>query len=526
VTLAAPETVEPSVTASRSTRLLAIAEMLLGPAILVALFSGTGTDPDLWGHLRYGLDFLDSERVIQPDVYSYTTGEQLWINHEWLAEAGFAAAYRLAGAAGLIWFKLFLATSIGVIIYRGLRFARLAPLRAWTVVAVCALPLMAGMATVRPHLFTYLAFAILLCVLVRAEGGQTRGLIVLPPLFLIWANSHGGFLAGIALLVLWALTSMVGAAAERVRTGQLPGLTILVAAGTVLVCVTATLVNPYGAGLWRFLVETATLPRPEIIEWRPLSITSPLGLLYLILVAIGAGAFLCSRQSQRSLFRTLGFIGLALAPLVAVRHTSLFSIALPLLVAPELSSAWSPRQQRDRAGPQQRATAVLLVGVILAISVLLGVGWYRGRCLEVEPGFYPSESVEILRRSNVTGNLAVDFNWGEYVIWQLGPGIKVSVDGRRETVYPETVYQDNQNFKFGQRSWDALLRKYNTDLALVLSEGAAANLLELAPGWTRVHQDAISALFVRNDSGKVEALLAAQQSGAPMQPPLCFPSSR
>ena len=31
--------------------------------------------------------------------------------------------------------------------------------------------------------------------------------------------------------------------------------------------------------------------------------------------------------------------------------------------------------------------------------------------------------------------MTVDFDWGEYVIWHLGPQVRVSVDGRRETVY-------------------------------------------------------------------------------------------
>jgi hypothetical protein len=95
--------------------------MFLGLALLAALFSRTVADPDLWGHLKFGLDFLDTGRVIRPDPYSYVTGDQLWYNHEWLAEAIFALVYRLAGAPGLIWFKLLTAVAIGLIIYAALR---------------------------------------------------------------------------------------------------------------------------------------------------------------------------------------------------------------------------------------------------------------------------------------------------------------------------------------------------------------------------------------------------------------------
>ena len=281
----------------------------------------------------------------RPDPYSYVTGDQLWFNHEWLAEAIFAFIYRLAGAAGLIWFKLLAAVSIGLIIYAGLRRAQLAPLRALTIVALSAAWLSVGVSMVRPHLFIYVAFALLLLILVRAEAGPSRWLLVLPPLFAVWANSHGGFLAGVAVLFLWLFTSIILAVRARVQTGHLPTRSLIIAAATTLTCLLATLVNPYGINLWRFLLETATIPRPEITEWQAISLPSALGLAYLALLITGGAALVSSRRPH-NLFRSLGFIGLALAPLVAVRHAPLFAIAMPLLLAPELAETWARLPQK------------------------------------------------------------------------------------------------------------------------------------------------------------------------------------
>ena len=69
--------------------------------------------------------------------------------------------------------------------------------------------------------------------------------------------------------------------------------------------------------------------------------------------------------------------------------------------------------------------------------------------------------------------MATEFNWGEYVIWQLGPGVQVSVDGRRETVYPEAVYRENLDFMRGQGQWDRLVDRPETELALVDRERPA-----------------------------------------------------
>ena len=35
------------------------------------------------------------------------------------------------------------------------------------------------------------------------------------------------------------------------------------------------------------------------------------------------------------------------------------------------------------------------------------------------------------------GHLVTYFNWGQYALWHLGPALKVSMDGRRETVYSD-----------------------------------------------------------------------------------------
>ncbi len=62
--------------------------------------------------------------------------------------------------------------------------------------------------------------------------------------------------------------------------------------------------------------------------------------------------------------------------------------------------------------------------------------------------------------------MAVPFDWGEYVLWHLGPRVKVSIDGRRETVYSDEMYRQYRDFEQGTGVWDALLKTSKTDLVL------------------------------------------------------------
>ena len=103
----------------------------------------------------------------------------------------------------------------------------------------------------------------------------------------------------------------------------------------------------------------------------------------------------------------------------------------------------------------------------------------------------------LLRDSGVHGNMAVFFDWGQYVIWRLGPKIQVSYDGRRETVYSESLRQLNNNWISGVGAWDALLDEHPTDLALVDKRLPVYNLMRLKAGWTLVYEDALCGLFAR-----------------------------
>ena len=92
--------------------------------------------------------------------------------------------------------------------------------------------------------------------------------------------------------------------------------------------------------------------------------------------------------------------------------------------------------------------------------VLLGLAPGRLGCIRIEPFYFgfPSRAVAFLKECRVRGNMAVPFDWGEYVLWHLGPEVKVSMDGRRETIYSDEMYRQSCDFELGRGIWDAPLQ--------------------------------------------------------------------
>ena len=88
----------------------AVSLMRYAPAaVLIAILladSNRHTDPDLWGHLRFGEVFIAGRRLLHHDTYSYSAAGDGWRDHEWLAEVVMAAVYNAGGVVGLKLWKL------------------------------------------------------------------------------------------------------------------------------------------------------------------------------------------------------------------------------------------------------------------------------------------------------------------------------------------------------------------------------------------------------------------------------------
>lgn len=476
-------------------------------SIFLAFAAKSFADPDLWGHLLFGQRMLDLGHVTRVDPYSFLS-DPAWINHEWLAEVIFASAWEMAGPPGLVLLKVAVVLLLLALIYLHLRRQDLDVLRAGFIVTLVLLPLTPGVRTVRPQLFTLLLFTLTLLVLIRVEEGEHRSAWLLPVIVALWVNLHGGVLAGLGTIGLWAAGHAALVLYRERRAGSLFAGGRKHVWGAVLTSVLALLANPYGPDLPIFLLETGTVDRPFITEWRALDPTSLLGGIYLLFLLVGGLSLLRSPREVRPATAILLPV-MALLPITAVRHLPLFGIAVALLAAPEIADILG---RRSSTGSSEESRPLVRAGVsgllvIAAGTFLLGVP-KDVRCIPVGSEF-PVEAVSALEDSGARGLLAVNFSWGEYAIWHLHGQFQVSMDGRRETVYPDSVYRNHLDFIYGNHDWDKVLDAHPVNVALVPADRAADNLLELKPGWGEGYRDSLAAVHVREGTDQAERVGSA-----------------
>jgi hypothetical protein len=216
----------------------------------------------------------------------------------------------------------------------------------------------------------------------------------------------------------------------------------------------------------------------------------------------------------------------AILPLVASRHAPFFALAAAVFAGEHVGDAWN-RWLPERRPPESAVSNISWLskfGFVVAVA-LIGFAIQNFWCIRIDPQVmsFPAGPVALLKQSHASGNLAVHFDWGEYVLWHLGPRIRVSVDGRRETVYSGTTYARNLDFIRGLGDWDAILQRQDTHFVLISKEFPVFNLMKMKQEWRLVYEDFLTGLFVREDLPWVEILAAQARTFFPDRGGRCFP---
>lgn len=485
---------------SKSVRLVAALSLA---ATVLAVVTFTLADPDLWGHVRFGGDMVAARTVHVADHYSFAA-DRPWINHEWLAEIAMYGAYRAGGSAGLVALKATLVLSVLLAVVVALRDLDLTPFMRHAFVGLALVATIPQSVHVRPQLFSFVLFAWLLVVLLRARVKPAVALAAIPMLVL-WANLHGGWIVGAATLAMWAV---------------LEQRAYLIA--IAVVAILATVCNPYGVGLWAFLLETVGLSRPEITDWQPIM---RLGWMFTALWLLTA-AVLVAAIATAVVRRSTDLALLAIPAALAVgafrvnRLESFFAIAVAMLASRCLAPAWTIADAPVSQGTESWPRTIAAIA-ILTVTCVGGAGAAASNasCVQVDAVSYPDPEVAgVVASARLHGRMLTWFDWGEYAIWHWGDrGISVSMDGRRETTYSDAVLREHLRFYFNPSARSEVLARLQPDYVWMPSDSDVVRWLT-DRGWRPLFAGDRSVLLGRPD-------LETASAPPPIAPraPRCFP---
>ena len=245
----------------------------------------------------------------------------------------------------------------------------------------------------------------------------------------------------------------------------------------------ATIVNPYGLGVWTYATGLAANPtiRRLITEWQPTAPLSFIGAMFygsilglaivLALVVRRAGAGTTATFIRRSWPTLLWLGGLVAIGAFAERGVAWWSIAAPVGlarlvgVATELHSSVTvdvvapaePGADRSRVPPRSPVTTAIVAILGLAVVALLPV-WRAGDALYGPAGLLTDAprgiTDAVLADSPQGARIWNAQRWGSWLEF-ADPGATVAVDSRIELI-PTAAWDDHLVVSAGAPGWSAI----------------------------------------------------------------------
>ncbi len=373
-------------------------------------------------------------------------------------------------------------------------------------------------------MFTVVLFAAFLSLLwENYQTGRAR-LWLLPLLMVAWVNLHPGFVAGLGLVGAYVGAELSETLFSDTRHAALQRLRR--ASGWLVCTGLATLVNPWGWGIYRALIRQQQVmgqQQASITEWGrvPLSwgaINSIFGprqtdgtIYFLLFIAIVAAAIALLRAQLGPALWLLA----AMYPAIRyVRMGALFACVVAVVggwvVSTELSLDWV-RPLRGRSAVAWAAVACLaLLTSVRCFDLVTNRHYYRG-VDETTFGaglswWFPQGAADFIEREKLPGEVFNTYNEGGYFTWRLGKDRRDYIDGR---ALPFGTALQQRNDRLLQESPDSALwqqeaSRYNLNtIILPLGRYDGVQLVRLqdfcnSKLWRPVYLDEVSAVFVRN----------------------------
>ncbi len=403
---------------SRVQALIGALTLLAGALMLC--FDGT-RDGDLYLQLASGR-FIAAHGFSAVDPFQTIAHGEPWLNQQWLTELLAYQVTRWIGVTGLtLAYAALLAAPLALLLW----ICRRKGIVMMIALAAFYCPGLWVIVHPRAAGFTVLAFSALVAILAAVwlrqhldstVPGRLRWAVPATLfVFSLWANLHGGFVAGFLLIGLAAC----GLALER-RLGLPSAIGSwrigLLALTGFLAVTTVMLATPLGSAVWSYLLSFRN-PAISLVssEWRP-AFQSPLAIAYLAAASLFSAWLWARARGARSPAPALVTVAFLLLALLSLRNIIFVGPVLGLMIA---SSAPDREVRIPRALIGLAAAAAAAAALVWAVAV----GPARN-----EPILDARLIDYAVRHPPRSGYIATYAGIGSYMLWR-SPGVRVELDG-------------------------------------------------------------------------------------------------
>ena len=489
-------------------------EHLWGLIALMGIFIFVNTHPirpyDFWWHITIGREILTTGKIPIIDIYSYTEAGQSYPSYQmfWLMETVLYVIYRLGGPALVVFLQSLMITSAYVVIFWICKLTS----KSWRIAALGVLFAAAlGLNdwNVRPQGITFLlASLFLLAIYEYKQNPQWGWLLVFPLVMLIWVNSHGTFLIGLALIGIWWADEIWKAIKQRVNGEQIVEKKLIVVPGIVfgvtgLVC----LINPRGFGIINYLktLTSNNIVQNLVTEWAPPTVNTLMGAIFFCGL-LGSAILLALSPKRPSFFQIATFLVFGLLGIKTSRGSVWFGLVMAPIVAEHLSVVVNRVRKAESVTADKGGSRIinLLFAILIIIMGVVSLPWFKNvlPLPAAKAGLIsaetPIQATQVLLENNPPGRVFNAMSFGSYLIWAAYPQYQVFVDSRIE-LFSDIVWLDYLTISNAGGDWEERLREYgvNTLMLSPVEQPALIQAAQESDEWEILYQDDSAIIFER-----------------------------
>jgi len=453
----------------------------------------------LW---RIGQLILADRQLPAGDPFSWTAADKPLVLYQWLFMVLLAGTRQLVGMSGLFALHVGMAAAIYLLAPLAGAVPRRVPPAFTIVLGAIALAIVTVNLSLRPMVVTSAALVAqfaLVQAMRRRELSLLRGSLLIALLYAAWANLHNGFVLGLASLSLFAIGDLIercGFYVFNPEDKSIAGrpLTVVHYAPVGLAAFAASLINPYGFGLYRHLIAFSSQPFLSTVIQELHSPDFHLGQFRWFLLMIGGFALMMMRG--RRAFAAADILHLAFFTLATLGCARIVVWAMAfyvLILPPALHQAWTARPglRADfsallfgTASATRRGAAAGVAAAVIGLGAWLAVA-------PTQPGDPCKPIAPALSAYGATvpagQHLFMGPEAGSCAIGQA-TGIKVFIDTRFD-LYGDAMAADAIDILLLAPRWKETLRHWHIDRLVVEKHWPLAQVLAIDPDFRILYAD-------------------------------------
>ncbi|HZZ68558.1 MAG TPA: hypothetical protein VFE18_10325 [Phenylobacterium sp.] len=453
-------------------------------AFLAALSAKVLNDGDTWWHVAAGRLMIARRAVLHADPFSYTFAGAPWHTHEWLSQILLGGAFNLGGWSAVVVLTAAAAGLTAWLLARDLsRWIDGLPLLC---LLAFGLMLGAGSLLARPHMLALPILEIWTAELLRARAQDRSPRWIVLLLMAVWANLHGGFMFGLAMIGPFALEALIAAVPAQRRAVALGWGAFGVAAAVM------PLLSPDGIGTLLFpfhLVGMKSLA--HIGEWAPASFATVQALEIVLLASLFV---LFTRPVRVPILRAALLLLLLHLSLQHVRYEQMLGIIGALLLAAPLAGAYGQGETAPTGGA--KPAAGLVVGLAAAVVVMvLAVGRFALPVVRGDGADVPISALAAVPAAIRQTPVLNDYEFGGFLI---GQGVRPYIDSRADLYGDACLQAYGRMVSPDAAALSRVLEMRRVGWTLFRTGSPAIRAIEALPGWRRLYADRWAVVDVRH----------------------------